>query len=159
MTPIDRRLALAGLLGGGIASALPTGRVLAQSTEALAPLGREWALMRWARGVENQRKADLGNGTYLNPILSGDHPDPSIMKDGDDYYMTFSSFESVPGVVIWHSRDLVNWRPLVTALTTNIGSVWAPEICKHEGRFYIYMPAGTPDSFSISTRASPKTGL
>jgi len=47
----------------------------------------------WAQGIEGQRKADLGNGTYLNPVLSGDHPDPTVLKDGADYYMTFSSFD------------------------------------------------------------------
>src|SRR5215472_6352002 len=64
-----------------------------------------------ARGIEGQRKPDQGNGTYLNPILAGDHPDPSILKDGADYYLTFSSFDSYPGIVIWTSRDLVNWTP------------------------------------------------
>ena len=65
------------------------------------------------------------NGTYVNPIVPGDHPDPTILKDGKDYYMTFSSFESYPGLIIWHSRDLVNWQPIGPALTRNIGSVWA----------------------------------
>ena len=85
----------------------------------------------WARGIEGQRKADLGNGTFLNPILRGDHPDPSILKDGDDYYMTFSSFDAYPGLVIWHSRDLVNWQPIGPTLFKNVGSVWAPELVKH----------------------------
>ena len=142
---IDRRTAMTGLLGGVAASALPVRSVLAQTLEEAAPLGREWANMKWRRGIENQRMADLGDGTFLNPILSGDHPDPSILKDGDDYYMTFSSFESVPGIHIWHSRDLVNWRPVTAALTTNIGSVWAPELIKHEGRFYCYIPARFPE--------------
>jgi len=97
----------------------------------------------WARGIEGQRKADLGNGTYLNPIMSGDHPDPSILKDGQDYYMTFSSFEAYPGLVIWHSRDLVNWTPVGPALTHYIGSVWAPELCKHNGRYFLYIPTVT----------------
>ena len=66
----------------------------------------------WKRGIEDQRKADLGDGTFLNPIFAGDHPDPTILKDGDDYYMTSSSFDSYPGLPIWHSRDLVNWQPL-----------------------------------------------
>jgi xylan 1,4-beta-xylosidase len=94
----------------------------------------------WARGVEGQRKADLGNGFFLNPIMSGDHPDPSILKDGDDYYMTFSSFDAYPGLVIWHSRDLVNWEPIGPALFRNVGSVWAPDLVKHKGRYYIYFP-------------------
>lgn len=99
------------------------------------------AQLRWGRGVEGQRKADLGDGSYLNPIVPGDHPDPTILKDGDDYYMTFSSFNSYPGLVIWHSTDLVNWVPIGPALRTNIGSVWAVDLCKHGDRYYIYMPA------------------
>ena len=39
----------------------------------------------WARGIEGQRKADLGNGLFLNPIMAGDHPDPTVLKDGGDY--------------------------------------------------------------------------
>ena len=50
-----------------------------------------------------------------------------ILKDGEDYYLTFSSFESYPGLLIWHSRDLVNWTPLTTALKQHIGIVWALE--------------------------------
>ena len=95
----------------------------------------------WPQGIENQRKADTGLGQYLNPILAGDYPDPTILKDGDDYYMTHSSFEACPGLLIWHSRDLVNWRPLVHALQKYIGSVWAPELCKHHNRYYVYIPA------------------
>jgi hypothetical protein len=51
---------------------------------------------QWAQGIEGQRKADLGNGTYLNPIFPGDHPDPSILKDGRDYYIVFSTFRCSP---------------------------------------------------------------
>jgi xylan 1,4-beta-xylosidase len=97
----------------------------------------------WDRGFEGQRKADLGDGTFLNPILAGDHPDPSILKDGDDYYMTFSSFDAYPGLVLWRSRDLVNWQPLRPTLRQNVGSVWAPDLVKHGGRYYIYFPART----------------
>jgi len=97
--------------------------------------------MNWARGIENQRRADIGNGLFLNPILPGDHPDPTILKDGDDYYLTFSSFDSYPGIIIWHSKDLVNWTPIGPALHKNIGSVWALDICKVGNRFYIYIPA------------------
>src|SRR5665647_1375686 len=94
----------------------------------------------WARGIEGQRRADLGNGFFLNPILAGDHPDPSILKDGAGYYMTFSSFDAYPGLVIWHSRDLVNWQPIGPTLFKNVGSVWAPDLVKHKGRYYIYFP-------------------
>ncbi|WP_372177576.1 family 43 glycosylhydrolase [Xanthomonas axonopodis pv. phyllanthi] len=100
----------------------------------------------WARGVEGQRKADLGNGTYLNPIVAGDHPDPTILKDGDDYYMTFSSFFSYPGIVLWHSTDLVNWTPIGPALHQGLGTIWALDLCKHNGRYYIYIPANPDDT-------------
>ena len=50
--------------------------------------------------------ADLGNGTYLNPLLHGDYPDPSILKDGPDYYMV-----NCGQPMLWHSRDLLHWEP------------------------------------------------
>ena len=97
----------------------------------------------WPRGIENQRMADLGNGSYLNPVLAGDRPDPSVLKDGDDYYLTLSSFDAYPGLPLWHSRDLVNWQPIGHAITRNVGSIWAPDIVKHKGRYFIYFPART----------------
>jgi len=95
---------------------------------------------KWAHGFDRQRMADLGHGSFLNPIMAGDHPDPSVLKDGADYFMTFSSFDAYPGLVIWHSRDLVNWQPLGPALFENVGSVWAPDLVKHNGRYFIYFP-------------------
>jgi xylan 1,4-beta-xylosidase len=92
-------------------------------------------------GIEGQRQADLGNGQFLNPVLPGDHPDPNVLKDGDDYYLSYSSFDYYPGIIIWHSRDLVNWVPIGPALHTNVGSVWALDLVKHNGRYFIYIPA------------------
>jgi xylan 1,4-beta-xylosidase len=102
-----------------------------------------------AFGLEGQRKADLGDGRFLNPIVAGDHPDPTVLKDGDDYYMTFSSFFSYPGAVIWHSRDLVNWVPVGPALTKPLGSVWAMDLVKHKTRYYLYIPANPGGVSSI----------
>ncbi|WP_159096719.1 family 43 glycosylhydrolase, partial [Xanthomonas fragariae] len=95
----------------------------------------------WKRGIEHQRIADQGNGTFLNPVLAGDHPDPSVLKDGEDYYLTLSSFDAYPGLPIWHSRDLVNWQPLGHAISQNVGAIWAPDLIKHGKRYYIYSPA------------------
>ncbi|MGB8601501.1 MAG: family 43 glycosylhydrolase, partial [Rhizomicrobium sp.] len=123
-----RGLIKAALLGAGasqLPSALAAPRPTAKITPACAPA------LHYGHGIEGQRKADLGNGTYINPIIPGDHPDPTILKDGSDYYMTFSSFLSYPGAVIWHSRDLVNWAPIGPALTKTIGSVWAMDLVKH----------------------------
>lgn len=94
--------------------------------------------------IESSRRADIGRGRYRNPVVPGDRPDPTILRDGDDYYMTFSSFLSYPGAVIWHSRDLVAWEPVHAALRKPIGSVYALDLCKHGGRYYIYIPAVGP---------------
>lgn len=105
---------------------------------------------------EAQRRADQGDGTYRNPIVAGDHPDPTILRDGDDYYMTFSSFEVFPGVIIWHSTDLVNWSPIGPALHRPLGCVFAMDLCKHGDRFFIYIPIvptaeGELDGHSVQT--------
>ncbi|WP_025292003.1 family 43 glycosylhydrolase [Sphingomonas sanxanigenens] len=130
--------------------------LLAQSVDATGSGAAPAATRR--RGFDNQRVPDLGNGTFLNPIMAGDHPDPSILKDGKDYYMTFSTFDSYPGLIIWHSRDLVNWTPLTAALTRNIGSVWAPELCKHKGRYYLYVPVKANPNTSYVMWADKITG-
>ncbi|WP_231578135.1 family 43 glycosylhydrolase [Dickeya chrysanthemi] len=113
----------------------------------VAPCG-DSAVASWAQGIEHQRKADLGNGCYLNPIMSGDHPDPTILKDGHDYYMTFSSFDAIPGLVIWHSQDLINWQPVGPAVTTPVDSIWAPELVKHNDKYYLYFITNKTDPVS-----------
>ena len=47
---------------------------------------------------------------YKNPVIPGFHPDPSVCKAGDDYYLVNSSFQYFPGVPLFHSKDLVNWE-------------------------------------------------
>jgi beta-xylosidase len=79
--------------------------------------------------------------TYQNPIMGGDHPDGSPIRVGNDFYLTHSSFDYAPGLLIWHSRDLINWTPVAAALHKYYGTVWAPYLCEYEGRFYIYFPA------------------
>jgi xylan 1,4-beta-xylosidase len=138
---ISRRTMFKGAVAGAGAAVLPLGASEAETLmRRSAATCTTRSIPQWGRTFEGQRKADLGNGTYVNPIVPGDHPDPTILKDGKDYYMTFSSFQSYPGLIIWHSRDLVNWRPIGPALTRNIGSVWACDIAKHSGRYYIYIP-------------------
>jgi len=56
------------------------------------------------------------NNFYRNPILGGDYPDPSVIRVDKDYYMTHSSFEYYPGLLIWHSTDLIHWERIVYAL-------------------------------------------
>lgn len=87
---------------------------------------------------ENQPIADQGNGYYKNPILAGNFGDPSIITIGEDYYMAFSRSN---GVMIWHSRDLVNWKPLHRhRLPEGYNTVWAIDLQYFNEQFHIYMP-------------------
>ncbi|MET0814263.1 MAG: family 43 glycosylhydrolase [Pseudoxanthomonas sp.] len=135
MLRTSRRELFKALLAGTVVSPLPA---LTRKSENCASIDFP---SQWARGTEGQRNADLGDGTYLNPIIPGDHPDPTILKDGENYYMTFSSFYSYPALVIWHSKDLVNWVPLGPSLHKALGEIWAADLCKHDDRYFIYFPA------------------
>lgn len=84
---------------------------------------------------------EMGDGFYMNPVFAGDYPDPSILRDGKDYYLVHSSFEYYPGLLIWHSTDLINWTPVTNALHTYVGSVWAPDLVKYKNKYFIYFPA------------------
>lgn len=110
--------------------------------------------------------ADNGDGTYKNPVLLCDYSDPDVIRVGDTYYMTASSFNYVPGLPILVSKDLVNWE-LVNYAIKNIPEaryaapqhaqgVWAPAIRYHEGLFYIYY--GMPDEGIYMVRTSDPLG-
>ena len=97
---------------------------------------------------------DVNSSTYRNPIIFADYSDPDVCQVGDDYYMTSSSFNSVPGLQILHSTDLVHWTIVDAALPFHVpgvnsskasfgNHVWAPSIRWHNGQFYIYY--GDPD--------------
>lgn len=88
-----------------------------------------------------QQKANVGEESYQNPIFAGDYADPSIIRDGEDYYIVHSSFNYYPGLLIWTSKDLVNWKPVTHALKKSVGSVWAPDLVKYDNKFFIYFPA------------------
>ncbi len=77
----------------------------------------------------------------IHPVLTGDYPDPSVLRDGNDYYMTHSTFQYKPGFLIWHSTDLVHWEPFSRVLPATTGDVWAPDLTKCNGKYYIYYPA------------------
>ncbi|SDY93772.1 alpha-N-arabinofuranosidase [Evansella caseinilytica] len=85
--------------------------------------------------------------TFKNPILPGFYPDPSICRVKDDYYLITSTFEYFPGVPIFHSKDLVNWRQIGHVLdrpsqlnldgTPCSRGIYAPTIRYHDGMFYM----------------------
>ncbi len=84
---------------------------------------------------------------FMNPVIPGFYPDPSVCRAGEDYYLVNSSFEFFPGVPLWHSRDLLNWEQtgyvltrrsqLELAGTGTSGGIFAPTIRFHGGRFYM----------------------
>lgn len=88
-----------------------------------------------------------------SPIIAGNYADPSIIRVGEDYYMTHSSYKLTPGLVIWHSRDLLNWSRVGAALPQYEGDVWAPEFVAHNGMYYIYYPAARTNW--VVTASSP----
>jgi len=97
--------------------------------------------------------ADNGNGTYTNPLFYDEFSDPDIIRVGNDFYLAGTTMHSMPGLVILHSKDLVNWTFLSYACDTlNMGDdfklkndheaygqgIWAPCIRYHNGMFYIF---------------------
>lgn len=74
-------------------------------------------------------------------LMPGDYADPSVLKDGEDYYVTHSPFHYQPGFLIWHSRDLLHWEPVCRVGSTWSGSAWAPDLQKVGDTYYIYFPA------------------
>lgn len=111
-------------------------------------------------------KPDLGDGTYQNPIVFADYSDPDVIRVGDTWYMTASSFNYVPGLPILTSRDLVNWKLVNYALDRipdgkydrpqHAKGVWAPAIRYHDGRFFIYY--GMPDEGIFMVCAKDPSG-
>ena len=114
---------------------------------------------------------DQGDGTYRNPVLPSDYSDLDCIRVGEDYYAISSTMQFSPGMVILHSRDLVNWTIVGHAITdlTQIApdmnwdrmnrygkGVWAGAIRHAKGRFWIYF--GTPDEGYFMTSAPSPTG-
>lgn len=110
--------------------------------------------------------ADQGDGTYRNPVLFADYSDPDIIRVGDDFYLTASSFNCVPGLPILHSKDLVNWEIIGHAiqrfddkrfdLPQHGNGIWAPSIRYHDGWFWIFV--GDPDAGILMTKAQDPAG-
>lgn len=112
--------------------------------------------------------ADQGNGTYRNPVLYADYSDPDACRVGDDFYMTSSSFNCLPGLQILHSKDLVNWTIMGAAIPYGFppfdvpehpdhgNRVWAPSIRHHNGEFYIFW--GDPDRGAYMVKAKDPKG-
>ena len=110
---------------------------------------------------------DNGNGTYTNPVINADYSDPDVCVVGEDYYLTASSFNCIPGLPILHSKDLVNWEIVGHAVKelepkqefdrpSHGNGIWAPSIRYHNGEFYIYW--GDPDHGVFMVKAKDPAG-
>jgi beta-xylosidase len=109
---------------------------------------------------------DNGDRTYKNPIIFADYSDPDVIRVGNDFYLTASSFSCFPGLPILHSMDLVNWTiighaidkyPVLRFNTPAHGcGVWAPAIRFHDGQFYIFF--GDPDNGIFMAKATNPAG-
>lgn len=125
-----RLLLFAGILSSAALAAEPV------AFESFTYIGRDTAF-----------EAPLPAGHFRNPILAGYYPDPSICRVGDDYYLINSTFAHFPGIPIFHSRDLVNWRQLGHVIDRptqlkydGLGitrGLFAPAISHHAGTFYV----------------------
>lgn len=123
---------------------LPFAALALSSTAAQAEPAR---FERFTYEGQSIEQVKAGPGEYINPILSGYYPDPTITRVGDDYYLVNSSFAHFPGLPIFKSKDLVNWvqignaidRPSQLDFTGRRTSeaVFAPDISWHDGVFYI----------------------
>lgn len=110
--------------------------------------------------------APTGAKEYQNPILRMDLSDPDVIRVGEDYYLVASSFTYLPGVPLYHSRDMVHWRQLSWcvasipferyALPAHGAGTWAPAIRYHDGRFYVFVPL--PDEGIFVTTATDPAG-
>jgi len=104
--------------------------------------------------------------SYRNPVVPGFYPDPSVCRVGEDYYLACSSFEYVPGVPIFHSRDLVSWRQIGNVLdrpsqldfpleTEASRGIYAPTLRHHDGRFWMVTTNVTLGRHLIVTATDP----
>lgn len=111
-------------------------------------------------------KPDNEDGKFRNPIIYADYSDPDVVRVGDDFYMTASSFNCVPGLPILHSKELVNWKLIGHAvqhfederfnMPQHGNGIWAPSIRYHDGWFWIFV--GDPDAGIFMTKAKDPAG-
>ncbi len=125
-----------------------------------------------ARALDGQTGlwGDQGDGTFRNPVLSGDFSDPDPIRVGDDYYMVSSTFAGSPGIPVLHSKDLVNWKPIGAVIPdlTVLGpefswnrmnrygvGIYAPTIRFHDGKFRVFVNCYSGEGFFCCTATNP----
>lgn len=107
----------------------------------------------------------LASAQFHNPVIKGFHPDPSVCRVGEDFYLVNSSFQFFPGVPLFHSRDLVNWEQIGNILSTDEAlplkgaaswsGIFAPTLRYHDGTFYLITTNTTPGKNLICKTSDP----
>lgn len=90
------------------------------------------------------------NAQTIEIPFTGDYADPTIVRVGEDFYMTHSSYNYYPGLLVWHSKDLKKWTPVTRTLHENVGTVWAPDIAYINNKFYIYFPTNLGGNYVMT---------
>ena len=119
-----------------------------------------------------EQSSDNGDGTFTNPVLWSDCPDPDLIRVGDDYYLVTTTMHLMPGAPIMHSKDLVNWE-IVSYIFDRLeetpyysmegGTVygrgqWATSLRYKDGRFFAYFtPNDQPPKGWVYSTTDPKT--
>lgn len=116
-----------------------------------------------AQNYAKQWCADNGDGTYTNPIINSDFPDPDIIRVGDTYYYVSTTMFYFPGATILKSHDLVNWEYCANPLQKIAESEpfnlqngynqyskgqWAPSLKYYQGKFYLHFIAFNHEKFA-----------
>jgi beta-xylosidase len=131
--------AMMNVQGNGIISGRTRRAWLKLTAGASAAAFTGAILPSWA---QTPASGGASEAMFKNPLFAGDYADPSILRVGVDFYMTHTSYSYAPGLVVWHSRDLVNWTPISQVVNGTLGEIWAPELVEHGGRYFIYFPMG-----------------
>ncbi|HYM85403.1 MAG TPA: glycoside hydrolase family 43 protein, partial [Pseudoxanthomonas sp.] len=146
---------------------MKAGMLLLAAMLAAPALAREPVLFDWFeyRGHDAVFEAPLPEGSYRNPVLAGFHPDPSITRAGNRFYLVNSSFAFFPGIPVFESTDLVHWRQIGNVIEREsqldfdgLGmsrGVFAPSIEYHDGTFYVVNTAVDSGGNFIATATNP----
>lgn len=130
-------------------------------------------MLTFAPTCAQERSGDLGDGTFANPVMWLDTPDPDVIRVGDDYYMVNTTMFYTPGAPVMHSKDLVNWE-IVSYIYDRLDetprydlrqgtvygrSQWATSLRYHDGTFYAYFsPNDEPWQGYVYTTRDPRKG-
>lgn len=135
---------------------------LAGTAKAATPVLFDWFEYR---GHDHAFESPLPSGHYRNPILAGFHPDPSVVRAGDRFYLVNSSFSYFPGIPVFESADLVHWKQIGHVIDRpsqldfdGLGmsrGVFAPTIEFHDGTFYVVNTAVDSGGNFIATAKDP----